>query len=50
MEGKAALFKRFAGIDAWPLCLDTQDTDAIVEIVKAIAREAAHENRESVSR
>lgn len=37
MEGKAALFKRFAGIDAWPLCLDTQDTDAIVEIVKAIA-------------
>ncbi len=36
MEGKAALFKRFAGIDAWPLCLDTQDADAIVEIVKAI--------------
>ena len=30
MEGKAALFKRFAGIDAWPLCLDTQDTDEIV--------------------
>ena len=28
MEGKAALFKRFAGIDAWPLCLDTQDPDA----------------------
>ncbi|MFF1569891.1 NAD-dependent malic enzyme [Streptomyces sp. NPDC058293] len=37
MEGKAALFKRFADIDAWPICLDTQDTDAIVEIVKAIA-------------
>ena len=37
MEGKAALFKRFAGIDAWPLCLDTQDTDEIVQIVKAIA-------------
>ena len=36
MEGKAALFKRFAGIDAWPLCLDTQDPDAIVEIVRAI--------------
>ena len=34
MEGKAALFKRFAGIDAWPLCLDTQDTDEIVEIVQ----------------
>ena len=30
MEGKAALFKRFAGIDAWPVCLDTQDTDEIV--------------------
>ena len=30
MEGKAALFKRFAGIDAWPICLDTQDTDEIV--------------------
>ncbi|MCW2636877.1 MAG: hypothetical protein JWQ99_3244, partial [Blastococcus sp.] len=27
MEGKAALFKRFANIDAWPICLDTQDTD-----------------------
>src|ERR687892_1223008 len=37
MEGKAALFKRFAGVDAWPVCLDTQDTDQIVEIVRAIA-------------
>ena len=34
MEGKAALFKRFAGVDAWPVCLDTQDTDEIVEIVQ----------------
>ena len=34
MEGKAALFKRFAGVDAWPVCLDTQDTDEIVEIVR----------------
>ena len=34
MEGKAALFKRFAGVDAWPVCLDTQDTDEIVDIVK----------------
>src|SRR5216683_1465012 len=33
MEGKAALFKRFAGIDAWPICLDTQDTDEIVRTV-----------------
>jgi len=37
MEGKAALFKRFAGVDAWPVCLDTTDTDEIVSIVKAIA-------------
>src|SRR5947208_10614413 len=37
MEGKAALFKRFAGIDAWPICLDTQDTDEIVRAVQAIA-------------
>jgi malate dehydrogenase (oxaloacetate-decarboxylating) len=37
MEGKAALFKRFGGVDAWPVCLDTQDTDEIVNIVKAIA-------------
>ncbi|WP_417234855.1 NAD-dependent malic enzyme [Arthrobacter sp.] len=37
MEGKAALFKQFAGVDAWPVCLATQDTDAIVEVVKAIA-------------
>jgi malate dehydrogenase (oxaloacetate-decarboxylating) len=37
MEGKAMLFKEFAGIDAWPLCLDTKDTDEIIMIVKAIA-------------
>jgi malate dehydrogenase (oxaloacetate-decarboxylating) len=37
MEGKAALFKRFADVDAWPVCLDTQDTDTIVEIVRAMA-------------
>jgi malate dehydrogenase (oxaloacetate-decarboxylating) len=37
MEGKAALFKRFANIDAWPICLDTQDTDRIVDVVEAIA-------------
>ncbi|GAB3126193.1 NAD-dependent malic enzyme [Streptomyces calidiresistens] len=49
MEGKAALFKRFAGIDAWPLCLDTQDTDAIVEIVRAIAPGFAGINLEDIS-
>ncbi len=37
MEGKAALFKRFADIDAWPICLDTQDTDEIVRAVQLIA-------------
>src|SRR3954454_24833429 len=37
MEGKALLFKEFGGVDAWPLCLDTKDPDAIVATVKAIA-------------
>ena len=37
MEGKALLFKEFAGIDAWPMCLDTQDTDEIVDTVRRIA-------------
>lgn len=37
MEGKAMLFKRFADIDAFPICLNTQDTDEIVETVKRIA-------------
>jgi malate dehydrogenase (oxaloacetate-decarboxylating) len=37
MEGKAALFKRFGGVDAWPVVLDTQDVDEIVSIVRAIA-------------
>ncbi|MGA8211266.1 MAG: NAD-dependent malic enzyme [Nocardioidaceae bacterium] len=37
MEGKAALFKQFAGVDAWPVCLDTQDVDEIVAVVRAIA-------------
>lgn len=37
MEGKAAIFKQFADIDAFPICLATQDTKEIIEIVKAIA-------------
>src|SRR3712207_1272646 len=37
MEGKAMLFKEFAGIDAFPICLDTRDPDEIVAAVKAIA-------------
>ena len=37
MEGKAMLFKQFAGVDAYPLCLDTKDADEIVAFVKAVA-------------
>ena len=37
MEGKAALFKRFAGVDAWPVCLDTTDTEEIIRTVEIIA-------------
>lgn len=37
MEGKAALFKAFGGVDAFPICLDTQDTDEIIETVIRIA-------------
>ena len=49
MEDKAALFKRFAGIDAWPLCLDTQDVDEIVAVVKAVAPGFAGINLEDIS-
>ncbi len=49
MEGKAALFKRFAGIDAFPICLDTQDSDEIVSIVRAIAPVFAGINLEDIS-
>lgn len=37
MEGKAALFKKFGEVDAWPICLDTKDTEEIIRTVKAIA-------------
>src|SRR6185369_2959066 len=37
MEGKAMLFKEFAGVDAFPICLGTKDVDKIVETVKNIA-------------
>ncbi|GAV25851.1 malate dehydrogenase [Carboxydothermus islandicus] len=36
MEGKALLFKEFAGVDAFPICLDTKDPDKIVEVVKLL--------------
>lgn len=41
MEGKAVLFKEFAGVDAFPICLDTKDPDEIVAIVKALAPPSA---------
>ncbi|AWB91075.1 NAD-dependent malic enzyme [Aeromicrobium chenweiae] len=49
MEGKAALFKSFADIDAWPLVLDTQDVDQIVETVAAISPGFAGINLEDIS-
>ena len=49
MEGKAALFKRFAGIDAWPVCLDVTDPDAIVATVEAIAPTYGGINLEDIS-
>lgn len=49
MEGKAALFKRFAGIDAFPICLDAQTVDEIVAHVKAIAPVFAGINLEDIS-
>ncbi|WP_283137300.1 NAD-dependent malic enzyme [Rhizohabitans arisaemae] len=49
MEGKAALFKRFAGIDAWPICLDSQDVDEIVRAVQLIAPGFGGINLEDIS-
>ena len=49
MEGKAMLFKRFAGIDAFPICLDTQDVDEIVETVRRIAPVFGGVNLEDIS-
>ncbi|MGF1661606.1 MAG: NAD-dependent malic enzyme [Kineosporiaceae bacterium] len=49
MEGKAVLFKRFADIDAFPLCLDTQDTEEIIRTVKAIAPVFAGINLEDIA-
>jgi malate dehydrogenase (oxaloacetate-decarboxylating) len=37
MEGKAVLFKHFAGIDAFPICIDSKDPDEIVRTVELIA-------------
>ncbi|HJE61148.1 MAG TPA: NAD-dependent malic enzyme [Nocardiopsis listeri] len=49
MEGKAALFKRFSDIDAWPIALDTQDVDEIVRTVQLIAPGFGGINLEDIS-
>ncbi|MBX5437306.1 MAG: NAD-dependent malic enzyme [Alicyclobacillaceae bacterium] len=49
MEGKAMLFKQFADVDAFPICLDTKDPDEIVHIVKALAPGFGGINLEDIS-
>ncbi|MBI5422257.1 NADP-dependent malic enzyme [Candidatus Peregrinibacteria bacterium] len=49
MEGKAILFKEFGGVDAYPICLDTQDTEEIIRTVKAIAPGFGGINLEDIS-
>ncbi|WP_152196465.1 NAD-dependent malic enzyme, partial [Georgenia subflava] len=49
MEGKAALFKEFANVDAWPVCLDTKDTEEIISVVKALAPVYGGVNLEDIS-
>ena len=49
MEGKAMLFKQFADIDAWPICLDTTETEEIISIVKALAPGFGGINLEDIS-
>ena len=49
MEGKAMLFKEFGGVDAYPICLDSRDSDEIVRIVKAIAPQFGGINLEDIS-
>ena len=49
MEGKAALFKEFGGVDAWPVCLDTTDVEEIISIVKALAPVYGGVNLEDIS-
>lgn len=49
MEGKAVLFKHFGGVDAWPVVLDTKDTEEIIAIVKAIAPAYGGINLEDIS-
>lgn len=49
MEGKCAIFKEFADINSFPLCLDTQDTDMIVNVIKAVAPSVGGINLEDIS-
>ncbi|MCG0238305.1 MAG: NAD-dependent malic enzyme [Firmicutes bacterium] len=49
MEGKCMLFKQFAGVDAFPICLDTKDPDEIVEIIKKISPGFGGINLEDIS-
>ncbi|QEK13568.1 NAD-dependent malic enzyme [Crassaminicella thermophila] len=49
MEGKAVLFKEFAGIDAFPICVDTKDVDEIVDLVKKLAPTFGGINLEDIS-
>jgi malate dehydrogenase (oxaloacetate-decarboxylating) len=49
MEGKAAIFKEFGGVDAFPICLDTNDTEEIIKIVKQIAPVFGGINLEDIS-
>jgi malate dehydrogenase (oxaloacetate-decarboxylating) len=49
MEGKAMLFKQMAGVDAFPICLDTQDTEEIIRTIKAIAPAFGGINLEDIS-
>jgi len=49
MEGKAMLFKQLAGVDAFPICLDTKDTDEIIRVIKAISPIFGGINLEDIS-
>lgn len=49
MEGKSALFKRFGNVDAFPICLDTKDTEEIIRTVKAIAPSFGGINLEDIA-
>ncbi|PIQ67912.1 NAD-dependent malic enzyme [Candidatus Uhrbacteria bacterium CG_4_10_14_0_2_um_filter_41_7] len=49
MEGKAALFKEFGGVDAFPICINTQDTEEIIKVVKALEPTFGGINLEDIS-